>query len=381
MRVLLSVASFSPNYGGPALTVSRLGAALASHGAEVALWAPDGSAVSAEPAAAAEAMVAEQRNIGEGRLVRLAGAIGGALSTFPSPNVLHDNGLWLPHNHKLARMAKRLGVARVVSPRGMLEPWAFNYKPIKKRIAWDLYQRNDLAQAAAFHATSQDEAENLARFGFTAPTAIAPNGVDLPSALMRRQDRHMRTILFLSRIHPIKGLPLLIEAFAKLKPSGWRVVIAGPDELDHSEQLRALCVARGVSNSFAFIGPQYGNAKRDLFAEADLFVLPTHSENFGVAVAEALAHEIPVITTTGAPWRALVERACGWWVAPTVEAIEAALSEAVALNADQRAAMGSRGRALVAETLCWDAIGARLMSIYEKVATNCRPLQITSHYM
>lgn len=367
-RALLTVASYSPHYGGPALSVSRLGASLAGLGVDVALWAPDGSAMSAEAAIAAEALVRRGASSNGGCLIRLGGSLDAALAAFRLPDVVHDNGVWLPFHHEVARAAARLGIARIVSPRGMLEPWAFNYKRAKKRLAWLLYQRRDLASAAALHATSQNEADNLVRLGLAAPVAIAPNGMDLPKSVGRSRSDGPRTALFLSRVHPKKGLPILIEAVARLRPAGWRFVIAGPDELGHTAEMKALSVAQGVSEAFSFVGPQYGSEKTALYSEADLFVLPTYSENFGMAVAEALAHEIPVITTTGAPWPELVSQNCGWWVEPTVEAFGVALNEAIGMGADERARMGRRGRALVAATLCWDTVARRIAVLYDEVS-------------
>jgi len=250
----------------------------------------------------------------------------------------------------------------------MLEPWAFGYKPLKKRLAWQLYQRRDLALAAALHATAPDEADNLARFQLGVPITLAPNGVDVTEPLVRTPRRDgMRTMLFLSRIHPKKGLPLLIKAFARVKPEGWQIIIAGPDELGHTEEIRVLAAARGIADRIVFPGPRYAEEKKALFAQADLFVLPTYSENFGMAVAEALAHGIPVITTTGAPWAALVEHGCGWWVAPNEEAFTDALAAAVATGPLELAEMGSRGRALVAETLGWGRVSNILLELYRSL--------------
>ncbi len=358
MRILLTVASVAREYGGPALSVCRLGAALGKAGHEVGVWAANGSA--------ADSRVVDDIVRDGAMFVRLAGNIETALAVWGRPDVVHDNGIWLPSNHSVAAITRRRGIARVVSLRGMLEPWANNYRPIKKRLAYFLYQGRDLAAAQALHATAEEEAANVACFGLKVPIEVIPNGVDLPdlSTLPEPSGENERTMVFLSRVHPKKGLPLLIEALAQLRPIGWRLVVAGPDELGHAGEIAALAARAGVANSVEIIGPIWGKAKTALLARADLFVLPTYSENFGIVVAEALAHAVPVLTTTGAPWRLLIDQGCGWWVTPTVDGLKAGLIEAFATPTEVRRTMGQRGRAAVAARFGWDEIAQRMVALY-----------------
>ncbi|MEM9354945.1 MAG: glycosyltransferase [Pseudomonadota bacterium] len=359
MKVLLTVASFAPSYGGPAVSVSRLAAAIASIGGKVGLWAPDGSAL-------VSPVVRESAAHAPGHAITcLPAKLGHALNVFGRPDICHDNGVWLPYCHALANAASRDRIPRVVSTRGMLEPWAFNYKWLKKRLAWRLYQCRDIARAALLHATSQSEADSLERLGFDVPVTIAPNGMDLPPPLPRgSKGGRTRTLLFLSRVHPKKGLPLLVDAFAKLKPSGWRVVIAGPDELGHTAEVKALASSRGVGAAFDFVGPHYGSAKVELFAGADVFIQPTHSENFGMAVAEALSYGLPVLTTRGAPWKELETERCGWWVDPNADGIFEGLSKATSSSKIELQQMGDRGRTLISSRYCWENVSATIMSAY-----------------
>ena len=353
MRIFLSVTSVDPDYGGPAVSVPSLAKALAELGEQVGLWAPDGSV--------GTTMISDG-------VMRLSGPFKEALDRFGRPDFIHDNGVWLRHNHAIALAAKRARVPRVVTPRGMLEPWAFSYKPLKKRIAFALYQKRDLASAALLHATAENEAQALARFGFDVPIRVVPNGMELPH-LERApaEPSGERIALFLSRVHPKKGLPMLIEAWAALRPKDWRLVIAGPEELGHAAELEALAAKLGLSKEISLVGPQYGADKASLFARADLFVLPTYSENFGMAVAEALAHEVPVLTTTGAPWEDLLTHRCGWWVAPTPDGVREGLRAALASNETERRAMGERGRALIADAYGWDRIARRMVEMYREL--------------
>jgi glycosyltransferase involved in cell wall biosynthesis len=326
-------------------------------------------------------------------LRRFSGRLEGVVEEWGRPDLVHDHGLWRLCHRRVAAFCRREGIPRVVSPRGMAEEWALNHKKWKKRVGWWLYQRRDLRSAVALHATAESEAAQLRELGLVQPIMIEPNGVRLPMELIGRPRSHVRradeprTALFLSRIHRKKGLPLLLEAWARLAPAGWRVRIVGPDEDGHTAELRQLCEKLklahgtrvgtgghgvlgdegGAGPAIEFCGPLEGDAKWAAFREADLFVLPTYSENFGIAVAEALACRLPVITTTGAPWSGLRDRGCGWWIKPKVEPLMEALATAIALTDEERAAMGERGAAWVEAEFTWGPIAARMQKAYEEI--------------
>lgn len=247
----------------------------------------------------------------------------------------------------------------------MLEPWALAHRRWKKRVAWRLYQRHDLARAALLHATSDAEASSIHRLGLRVPVVVVPNGVHVPPALPERQHGTLRRALFLSRLHPVKGLPLLIEAWARVRPAGWELVIAGPNEESHRAEIEALVRQAGVSEAVTFAGTVPEADKWALYRSADLFVLPTHSENFGLVVAEALGAGVPVLTTRGAPWRELETHRCGWWTDVSVDAIATALADATARSRADLDAMGARGRALVLERYGWDDVARQMKAVYE----------------
>lgn len=293
-------------------------------------------------------------------------------STNEAALVLHDHGIWLTSNVLSAIAAKRLHVPLVVSTRGMLEPWAMSYRAWKKKVAWQAYQKRVLMSAAVLHATSAAELEGIRGAGLKNPVAVIPNGVSLPSntdipSLQSNRDTTGRKAFFLSRVHPKKGLPMLLEAWHRMGPQGWELVIAGPDEVGHTGQLKTLVDRYGLQNDVRFVGPVDDAAKWRLYAESDLFILPTHSENFGIVVAEAMAAGLPVVTTKGAPWSVLSERQCGWWTDMSADAIEAALREAMSMSPEQRHAMGERGARYVREHLSWPSIARQMREVYEWV--------------
>lgn len=350
MKVFIAATSLRPAYGGPAYSVARLARALAEAGAEVGLWAADGEVPS----------ISNVRPLG--------GRESDALDAFGRPDVLHDNGLWLPHNHRLAMLAARRGIPRLVSTRGMLEPWAIRHKGWKKCIAWALYQRRDLARASMLHATAEAEAQTLEGLGLGVPVRTIANGIDLPEARAAApRETKVRTALFLGRLYPVKGLPTLVEAWARARPQGWRLEIAGPDEAGHRAEIERAITRAGLGAEVSFTGAVDGARKEEAFANAELLVLPSYSESFGMVVGEALAHNIPVLTTLNVPWPMLEARGCGWRVEASAEGLAQGLRTATAADRETLAAMGARGRELIAAEFGWDRIAARFLAACNEI--------------
>jgi glycosyltransferase involved in cell wall biosynthesis len=284
-------------------------------------------------------------------------------------DLIHNFGTWTPFNHLISLKARQAGIPQVFCPMGMLEPWSLQQKRLKKRLGWLSYQRNDIEKSAVVHATSRFEAENLRALGIKTPIAVIAHGIDLPEYQLDvstlHPDHGEKTLLFLSRLHPKKGLLELIEACARLKQKNWKVIIAGPDQDGYQAVIESAIAKAKLQDKFSLVGPVYDKQKPALFGQADIFVLPTHSENFGLVIPEALSYGIPVITTTGAPWSELNEFDCGWWTATGADALECALSEAISMASSTLAEKGARGRALVADRYSWSAIIQRHLVLYE----------------
>ena len=293
-------------------------------------------------------------------------------------DVVHLHGLWSPilaWGGLLARIKK---IALFISPHGCLEPWALKHKQFKKQLALMLYQRRILSSATLLVATAKQETESIRSTGFHQPVAQIPNGVEKIADSYQPSHKPTQTILFLSRVHPQKGLGDLVTAWARIKQAGWRVVVAGPSEESYKAEIQRMAESLGVGADFEFLGLVTGDAKERCFANADIFVLPTYSENFGIAIAEALARGLPVITTTGAPWQDLVTYECGWWIEPNPDALSKALSSALGLSKETLMQMGERGRQLVTSQYSWDTIGKNAKQVSEWILepTSTRPAYI-----
>ena len=291
-------------------------------------------------------------------------------------DIVHQHGLWTAQG-RVTGVFRSRGITTVVAPHGMLAPYALSRSPWKKRAALAWFESRNLHQASCLHAASEAEVTTFRKFGLRVPAAVIPNAVS-PEWLSARGDRSAfrrrhgidegaRVMLFLSRIHPIKGLPMLLAALARHRDQlhDWRLLIAGPDEAGHRAEVERLALQLGVTDMILFPGALYEADKRDAFAAADLFVLPTHTENFGIVIAEALASSVPVITTHGAPWRELEEHRCGWWVAPDSVSIGAALTDAASRPLEDLRAMGIRGQALVASRYVWPLVAERTIGLYK----------------
>lgn len=286
-----------------------------------------------------------------------------------NPNIVHMHGLWKYPSIVVSSWARQTHRPYVISPRGMLEPWALQRSALRKQLARRLFQDASLTNAACIHATSVMETRSVRSAGFNNPIAMIPNGVTIPSKLPVRSNGigRIKQALFLSRIHPKKGLLNLIRAWAELKPTGWQLLIVGPDEENHLRDVEIEVQKYAVEDSVIFRGEVIGDEKWQVYSESDLFVLPSFSENFGIAIAEALGCGVPVITTQATPWEDITRHESGWWIDVGLEPLISALKEATSLPLSELRKMGTRGRELIQEQYSWMRIAEQMVEVYEWV--------------
>jgi glycosyltransferase involved in cell wall biosynthesis len=238
------------------------------------------------------------------------------------------------------------------------------YKAFIKQPFWHLLQKPALRRCHCFHATSHAEYESIRNVGLHGPVAVIPNGIDIPDPTA--DNLRTKRVVFLSRIDPVKGLNILLPAWTAIAAdfSDWDLVIAGPLKGTYPESMQAL--AREIrAPRVTFTGEMLGEAKRSLLQTASLFVLPSYSENFGMAVAEALAHGVPVITTTGTPWTDIRSHNCGWYIEPNQDALYEALREALSLPLPVLHEMGRKGHAWMQQDYSWKHIAEMMRQTYE----------------
>ena len=279
-------------------------------------------------------------------------------------DVIHTNGIWSPFIHYAVTFAKKNGIKLVVTPHGMLEPWSLSQKKWKKKIAWLLYQKSDLKHADAIQVTAESEATSVRNLGLD-KCIIVPNGVDVRP--LSDQNERKLTALFLSRVHPKKGIPILLNAWQKIGNKNWELLIVGPGDPEYLQQIQ-LQIDDISSEVTARLLPSVGGAEKDeLYNSASFFVLPTHSENFGIVVAEALERELPVITTTGTPWTELDDAGCGWCIELNEENLINALRSAMETPAEELRKMGRTGREYVQKNFGWPKIADNLHRHYQRI--------------
>lgn len=363
-----------PKYGGPTASVPAQCIGARKLGDDVSLVTFDDSRPFEGKLIEAGVDIIHIKAPSVGRLSRLGIQLRKFLSQDTDVDIYHSHGVWVPSVHWIASAARKHGIKYVVNPRGDLELYRINYnfiKKMKKMLVWAMYAKKDMQNASCIIATSQQEADAIRHLGISSPIAIIPNGIDFSQfpTEIDHQSHERKVLLFLSRVNPIKGIELLLEAWAKLPEdvrSGWELQIVGnSDPEGYVDSLVEMAEKLNVCESVSFIGPLKGQAKIDKYMSSDLFILPTYNENFGNVVAEALMCEVPAITTKNTPWSGLESEGCGWWIDLSVDNIISTLNEAMSITDAERFELGKKGRRFVIENYSTDEVAKKTNLVYE----------------
>jgi glycosyltransferase involved in cell wall biosynthesis len=301
-------------------------------------------------------------------------------------DIVHFNEIWHISFIKIMMLCQKYEKPYIVTPRASLMLADVNrtyFKIFKKYIAWHLYMKRNLKNASGFHVTAKNELDDLSQFGFDTQVAVCPNGINLKEYIKKIDRRvvnklfpraeNKKILLFFSRIAPKKGLLLLAHAWERIAKDNtdWYLLIVGPDDENYWPQVKSI-LDQSEPGSYARSDYLKGDARMAVLQHADIFVLPTYWENFGIVVAESLMAETPVITTTKTPWTELEAIGSGWTIEPSKAALEHILRKAMALDKQTLQHMGQKGREYVSEYFDWRNIAIDMKKYYTYILGKSR---------
>lgn len=255
----------------------------------------------------------------------------------------------------------------VWSPRGALQVWAGSRRR-RVKVIWNSLCSILLKRTrAVVHVTSQEESHAAQEALRGIETAVIRNGVDVPRELPSREwlPNGVLRVLYLGRIDQKKGIENLLRALSLLRDPRWTLVIYGAGQLEYERALRELVSVLRIESNVRFAGHVEGEKKGRAFADADLCVVPSHTENFGIVVAEALAHQVPVIASRGTPWMELESHRCGYWVDNQPESLAEAIDS---IRTQNLAQLGENGRRWMESTFGWPEVARQMLDLYRKQA-------------
>ncbi len=296
-------------------------------------------------------------------------------------DLVHIHALWSYASGAAARAARKANVPYILRPAGMLSTYAFQHHGLKKRLYWQWVERQTVLHAAGFHATSTGESLDITSVRRDAKVFVIPNGVDKaawdsprkPDELRRRcniNSPDIPIVLFLSRLHPKKGVTdLLIPGFAMLKRPAHLAIAGGVDEHDpgYEKEVQTAIQQFKIGNRTTLLGPVLGTDRWGMFDGAACFILPSHSENFGIVVAEAMSRKCAVIVTDQVQCCEHVQAACaGITISRSAEAVAAALDQVLESPASCQA-MGLNGAKYASEKFAWSGVADQVLGMYQSI--------------
>ena len=362
MKVLVTVPSIWNESAGPSYTVPSLCGGLARSGVDVQLhvldYVPEGSREY-------PVMAYPRHRFPNLQLGRSPEMLQGLKNEICRSDIIHSNGIWMMPSVYPAIAKRGTKCKLVFCPRGGLSETALKRSRLKKFLMGYLGgQYMALRETDMFHAASMKELQEIRALGYKQPIALVPNGIDVPDVPHRPFSSSARKIAFFGRIHTTKAVDHLVAAWGNVAERfpDWSLEIAGPD-CGALPMLKSMISERGIPR-VSFVGELLGVEKYRFLSSADLYVLPSLTENFGITIAEALACGTPVIASRGCPWERLSEKECGWWIDIGVEALTGQLETTLRLSPDVLKDMGENGKQWMASEFSWDGIAKKMLSAY-----------------
>ena len=364
MKVIQTVPSIDIESSGPSYSVSGLCRGLASCGVDVELHVPGSVPITN---VAFKIYGYHRSSILNLRGLEWSSALSAGLKqACKTADVNQSNSLWMIPNIYPYKAVAGTRCKLVTAPRGTLSPCSLSRSKLKKKIFWMVAQKAALRGTDMFHATSEKEYDEIRNAGYRQPVAVVPIGMDIPQVDkndLNKSVRLLRRVAFFGRLHPIKAVANLVKAWGMIPNDNWELVIAGPDcgaQADLESIVRSQKLQR-----VRFVGEINGADKYTFLSQADIYVLPSLTENFGVTLAEALACGTPCIASHGTPWSGLEKEQAGKWVPIGVAPLAEALKEIMAMSDGERRLMGDRGRAWIERDFSWRGIGEKMKLSYE----------------
>jgi glycosyltransferase involved in cell wall biosynthesis len=378
MKVYNLIENLDNTYGGPAKSVPYMSKCLNDLGVESLLLSIKYSDCENNSVISKYALNWKRFNYNYFKIFRISNTLRKYLSKEFSHNndevIIHSHNLWNYIPYLAHKTSVDFKVPLVVSLRGSV-----TLDKLQKRLAWFFFQKRILSKASLIHVTKPEDIYVLRDYDIKTPIALIPNGININEFNNYKSknickanlnlDTDKQYILFMSRIHPRKGLDYLVNAWikiAKLK-NNWDLLIVGPVyNKKYNENILKKIKINNLSHRVHVKGLLDGQERLDAFAASSLFVLPTHSENFGIAIAEAMASKLPVITTHGTPWQDLEIHNAGWWVKLEEKNIDNSLHEAVNLEEEKLKEKGLNGYELI-KKYEWKYQADKMKNVYEYV--------------
>ena len=283
------------------------------------------------------------------------------------PTLVHLNGVWDFSIIFSGLICISLRIPFVLQPRGMLEPWSLRWHKRRKSFLRWLVVDKIILSARCLIATAESEHNNLRLLFPKSRVEIIPNGIPKRTKKERleKSREFQKTVTYIGRLHPKKGLEDLLYAWKKANLSDWRLKIFGPADEGYRNVLSRIITQLCLGESVSLHQEVDEDQKWQLLEDSDIFVLPTYSENFGIVVLEALSVGVPVLCTKGAPWNILNEKQCGWWVENGVASLANALVEISQLSVDEFVTMGANGQTF-SSAFHWNNISEKFVSLYRE---------------
>lgn len=290
-----------------------------------------------------------------------------AVSQAEGDCVVHVHGIWYPLSVLASIYAAVRGIPLVTSLHGSVHPIAFAHKRLKKLLAWRAYQKRVVGLSDIIHVTTEQESRYAGDVGVRVERIVVPIGVRRKTDRLDVDNAKVENrVVFIGRLHPIKGVEQLIDAWLQISPSypNAKLEIVGDGDREYVGQLKRKVQLSAACDSVEFSGVKYGEDKWSAIKKASALVLPSKSENFGIVVIESLSVGTPVLSTFGTPWKDLLDYSCGWLARSETEDLKAALDEVMSSDVEHLKKMGENGRRLVLEKYSWDKVGAKMAGVY-----------------